>query len=225
MCGAFLVLDVAFFGANLFKIPTGGWFPIVVAVIMFTLMTTWHTGRRLVAARIRRDDVTLSDYLGTLRKPGHIPQRVEGTAVYLFSSPGLSPPALMANVKHNHFLHSQIVVLSITTALQPRVSPEDRAMVTELEHGIYQILLRYGFMEEPDVTVGIREGGALELDIDPAEATFVLGAETIRITKTPGMALWREHLFAFLTRNATPAAAYFGLPLGRTMTISTPVDL
>jgi len=226
LCGAFLVLDVAFFGANLFKIPTGGWFPIIVAGVMFTLMTTWHTGRRLVAARIRRDDVTLSDYLAILREEGgNLPQRVEGTAVYLFSSPGLAPPALMANVKHNHFLHSQIVVLSITTALQPRVPPEDRAVVTELEHGIYQVLLRYGFMEEPDVTAGVREGAVLDLDIDPAEATFVLGAETIRITKTPGMALWREHLFAFLTRNATPAAAYFGLPLGRTMTISTPVDL
>ena len=100
LCGAFLVLDVAFFGANLFKIPTGGWFPIIVAGVMFTLMTTWHTGRRLVAARIRRDDVTLSDYLAILREEGgNLPQRVEGTAVYLFSSPGLAPPALMANVQ------------------------------------------------------------------------------------------------------------------------------
>jgi KUP system potassium uptake protein len=225
LCGVFLVVDLAFLGANLFKIPSGGWFPLVVAGGMFTLMTTWHTGRRLVAERLRRNDIPLVDYVASVRLSHHRPHRVPGSAVYLFSSPGLTPPSLIANVRHNDVLHEQLVVLSITTETRPRVLPAQRADVTDLGDGIFQVILHYGFMEEPDVPRGLQEGKASKLRIDPKTAAFILGSETIAVSSKAGMAIWREHLFVFLVRNATPAGAYFNLPGDRTMTISTPVEV
>lgn len=225
LCGAFLVVDLAYFGANLFKIPSGGWFPIVVGIGMFTLMTTWSTGRSIVAERMHRNDIRLVDYVAGLRRSKHPPRRVEATAVYLFSSPGLTPPALIANVRHNDVLHRTVVVLSIATALSPRILPAKRSEVTDLGDGIYQVILRYGFMEDPDVMQGLREGQARKLAIDPTTAAFILGAEAVRATPGSGMAIWREHLFVFLTRNAAPAAMYFGLPPDRTITISRSVEI
>ncbi|HXH59346.1 potassium transporter Kup, partial [Iamia sp.] len=225
LCGAFLVVDGAFFGANLFKIPAGGWFPLVVAAGMFTLMTTWHTGRRIVADRVRRNDISLAKYIDGLHASTHPPRRVPGTAVYLFSTPGLTPPALIANVRHNDVLHEQVVVLSIETALTPRVLPAKRATVTSLGEGISQVVLRYGFIEDPDALEGLRQGAASRLRVDPSTSAFFLGAESLSVTRDKGMATWREHLFVFLTRNATPAAAYFGLPPDRTITISRSVGV
>ncbi|HEV7722040.1 MAG TPA: KUP/HAK/KT family potassium transporter, partial [Iamia sp.] len=157
LCGAFLVVDLAYFGSNLFKIPSGGWFPIVVAVGMFSLMTTWFTGRYIVAERMRRNDIRLADYVDGLKRSNHPPRRVEATAVYLFSSPGLTPPALISNVRHNDVLHRQVIVLSIETALSPRVLPAKRSVVKDLGDGVYQVSLRYGFMEDPDVIEGLTQ--------------------------------------------------------------------
>ncbi len=225
LCGLFLVVDLAFFGANLFKIPSGGWFPILVAVGIFTLMTTWSKGRSLVAARVRRNDITLTDYVAALRRSDHPPRRVRGTAVYLFSTPGLTPPALVANIRHNDVLHEQVVVLSIETALAPRVHPARRSQLVPLGDGIHQVILRYGFMEDPDVPMGLGQGPASRLAIDPSTAAFFLGAEAVKAKPGSGMATWREHLFVFLSRNATPPAAYFGLPVDRTITISRAVTI
>ncbi|QYG95094.1 potassium transporter Kup [Iamia sp. SCSIO 61187] len=225
LCGAFLVVDLAYFGANLFKIPAGGWFPILVGTGMFTLMTTWSTGRSIVAELMHRNDIRLVDYVDGLRRSKHPPRRVEATAVYLFSSPGLTPPALIANVRHNDVLHQTTIVLSIATALSPRILPAKRSEVTDLGDGIYQVILRYGFMEDPDVMQGLREGQARKLAIDPTTSAFILGAEAVRATPGSGMAIWREHLFVFLTRNATPAAMYFGLPADRTITISRSIEI
>ena len=225
LCALFLVVDAAFFGANLFKIPSGGWFPILVAFGMFTLMTTWSTGRALVAERVRRNDITLKDYLDALHRSDHPPRRVPGTAVYLFSSPGLTPPALLANIRHNDVLHEQVIVLAIETALTPRVHPARRATVTPLGDGVTQLVLRYGFIEDPDVPSGLGQGAASRLAVDPTTAAFFLGAEVVTAHRGSGMATWREHLFVFLSRNATPAAAYFGLPADRTITISRPVTI
>jgi KUP system potassium uptake protein len=225
LCGGFLIVDASYLGANLFKIPSGGWFPIVVGGAMFTLMTTWFTGRAIVAELMHRNDIRLSDYVDGLRRSNHPPRRVSATAVYLFSSPGLTPPALIANVRHNDVLHETTVVLSIETALAPRILPAKRSVVTDLGDGMYQVILRYGFMEDPDVMQGLREGQAAKLGIDPTTAAFILGAESVRATPGSGMAIWREHLFVFLTRNATPAAAYFGLPPDRTITISRSIEI
>lgn len=225
LCGAFLLVDGAYLGANLFKIPSGGWFPILVGGGMFTLMTTWSTGRAIVAARMHRNDLRLDDYVAGLRRSEHPPRRVPATAVYLFSSPGLTPPALIANVRHNDVLHETTIVLSIETALAPRVLPAKRSVVTDLGDGVYQVVLRYGFMEDPDVIEGLQEGPVVHLGVDPATAAFILGAEAVQAKPGSGMVFWREHLFVFLSRNATPAAAYFNLPPDRTITISRSVTV
>ena len=225
LCLAFLLIDLAFLGANLFKIPSGGWFPIVVGAVMFTLMTTWARGRSVVAARVRRNDIPLADYVAALRRSDEPPRRVAGTAVYLFSTPALTPPALVANIRHNDVLHEQTVVLSVEIALSPRVHPARRSQVVALGDGVFQVLLRYGYMEDPDIPKGLGEGPASRLGIDPRTAAFFLGAEAVTVGPRAGMATWREQLFVFLSRNATPAAAHFGLPPDRTITISRPVAL
>jgi KUP system potassium uptake protein len=225
LCSLFLVVDAAFFGANVFKIPAGGWFPLVVAAGMFTLMTTWRTGRRLVAERSRRDDIPLRELVKGVGRSPEMSRRVPGTAVYLFSTPGLAPPALMANLRHNDALHERVVITSVATALEPRVLPARRATVDELAPGVHQVVLHYGFMEEPDVPEGLCQGAARRLAIDPSRVTYVLGAEMLRVTEREGMAMWREHLFAIISRNSTPAAVYFNLPLPQTITVGTTIEL
>ncbi len=225
LCAAFGVIDVAFFSANILKIPAGGWFPLVIAGGVFTMMTTWRTGRRLVGERIRRGQVTLPAFFAELERAPVPPQVVPGTAVYLFSTPDVAPSAMLSNVRHNNVLHRQTVILSITTLETPRVPPAERAEVKQLVEGVHQVLLRYGFMEQPDVVVGLTEGEAASLAIDPATASFFLGAESLVVTKRHGMALWREHLFALLSRNAAPAVRSFGLPPERTVTLGEQVLL
>ena len=225
LCAVFVVIDAAFLGANLFKIPDGGWFPLLVAAAMFSLMTTWRTGRRLVAERNRRNDVPLRDLVSGIGRSPELSRRVPGTAVYLFSSVGLAPPALVANIRHNDALHERVVIVAVATATTPRVLPAQRARVEDLATGVHQVLLQYGVMEEPDVPKGICQGAAKRLAIDPARVTYFLGAELLRVTPREGMAMWREHLFAFLSRNATPAAVFFNIPLTQTMTLGTSVEL
>jgi KUP system potassium uptake protein len=225
LCGLFVVIDGAFLGANVFKIPAGGWFPLLVAGAMFSLMTTWRTGRRIVAERNRRDDVPLRQLVRGLSDSPALVRRVPGTAVYLFSSPGLAPPALVANLRHNEALHERVIVASVVTAAEPRVSPARRATVEEVGDGVHQVVLGYGFMEEPDVPQGLGQGEAGHLAIDPSGVTYFLGAELIRVTEREGMAMWREYLFAVVSRNATPAAVYFNLPLSQTIILGTAIEL
>ncbi|NLV54374.1 MAG: potassium transporter Kup [Acidimicrobiales bacterium] len=227
LCGAFLIVDLAYFGANLFKVPQGGWFPLLVAFGMFTLMTTWSTGRSIVAEAMRSNKLPLAEYVHSLRRSHHPPARVRGAAVYLFANAGLTPPALMANVRYNDVLHERIVVLSVETALTPRVLPAKRSSVVDLGDGIYQVTLSYGFMEEPDVMRGLQQGAMSRLSLDAATTVYVLGAEAVRTRTRSGrsMVMWRERLFVLLSRNATPAAQVFSLPADRTLIISRPVDV
>jgi KUP system potassium uptake protein len=224
LCAAFLVMDLGFFVANLFKIPDGGWFPLVVGAAIFTLMTTWRTGRRLVGERLRGRRLKLETYLEGLMRDDP-PTRVPGTAVYLFSMPGLTPPALLANVRHNKVLHEQVVVVGVVTDESPRVLPARRTKVVDVGHGVRLVQLRYGFMEEPDVPSGLTEGVANKLSIDPRRTTYVLGSESLVVTDRPGMMKWREHLFALMSRNATSAANYFCLPPEQIMTVGVLVEL
>ncbi len=222
LASAFLVIDLAFFGANVFKIPAGGWFPLVVGAVITTLLTTWRTGRRILGDRINRARVPLEDFLAGVSEE---PVRVPGTAVYLFSVPGATPPALIANRRHNHVLHERVVVVAVTTEDVPRVERGDRAVVEDHGDGIVSVVLRYGFMEEPEVCVGLREDDAARLGIDHREVDFFLGSEQLVVTDRAGMAQWREHLFAFMTRNATSAANYFGIPPERTTIVGMRVEL
>ncbi len=225
LCAAFGVIDVGFFAANVLKIPAGGWFPLVVGLAVFTVLTTWRTGRRLVGARIRSGQVPLQTFLDSVADHDGDIARVPGTAVYLFSNPAMTPPALIANLRHNHVLHEDLVVASIRFVGVPRVLPGRRTTVTTLGMGLRQIVVDYGFMEEPDLPSALGQGASRKEHLDVERATWFLGTESIIVTRRPGMAMWRERLFRLLSRNAQSAADYFNLPADRTVSLGSQVDI
>ena len=220
----FLLLELGFFGANLFKIPEGGWFPLVVGAVIFSVLTTWHTGRTIVRRLTRRGLIPLEDYLDGLRSQPSPLARVPGTAVYLFRDTGKTPPALIANVQHHHVLHEQVIIVSIRTEQVPRVPVENRTEVHDRGDGFCEVVLHYGFMEDPNVPLGLTEGAAA-LDIDLSNATYFVAAERLKVTSAPNMARWREHLFAGIHRNATSAASFFCLPPEQVMIVGLPLDI
>ena len=221
--GFFLAVDLAFWGANLVKVPAGGWFPLVVGVAVFTLMTTWKTGRSILAERLQERTLPIQMFLDDVA--GNPPHRVPGTAVFMYGSRDGTPPALLHSLKHYKVLHEKTVFLSIETQEVPHVDEAERVEVTELGHGFYRIVASYGFMEEPNVPealAGVRVDG---LDLDPGRTTFFLGRETLIPSKKPGMAPWREHLFAVMSRNARPATSFFGLRPNRVVELGAQIEL
>ncbi len=223
VAGGFLVVDLAYFGANLFKIPDGGWFPLLIGLGIFTLMTTWKKGRQLLVAALRRDDLPLEKFVGAVAKSS--PVRVPGTAVYMFSQVGTTPPAMLANLRHNAVLHEQLVVLSVTTIDVPRVPASARSNVSDLGLGFFQVVLTYGFMEAPDVPKALSAITRRGFGIDSSDTVYVLGRETVLATALPGMAIWREKIFSLMARNATNAARHFRLPSDRVLEIGVRVEI
>jgi KUP system potassium uptake protein len=223
VAGGFFVVDLAYFAANLFKIPEGGWFPLLIGLGIFTLMTTWKRGRELLVVALRRDDLPIEKFAGAIAKAG--PLRVPGTAVYMFSQIGTTPPALLANLRHNNILHETVVVLSVTTADVPRVPGAARVEVWNLGLGFFQVVLKYGFMEAPNVPRALKGITRSDFGIDPRETVFIIGRETVMATALPGMAIWREKLFSLMARNASNAARYFHLPSERSMEIGVNVEI
>jgi KUP system potassium uptake protein len=221
--GVFLVIDLAFWGANIVKIPHGGWFPLVIGAGVFTLMSTWKTGRRILAARLQDGTLPLDLFLADVGR-GAVP-RVPGTAVFMYGSRSGTPPALLHSLKHYKVLHRQVVLLSVETQEVPHVAEAERVSVQTLEHGFYRIVLAYGFMEEPcvpDALAGVKAPG---LDLRPPHTTYFLGRETLIPSKRPGMAMWREQLFAVMSRNARTATSFFGLPPNRVVELGAQIEL
>jgi KUP system potassium uptake protein len=223
LCGGFLVFDLAFFGANFAKILHGGWFPLLVAALVFTLMSTWKTGRKILSRRMREGSMSISSFLTTIRAA--MPQRVEGTAVFMSGNLHIAPSALLHNLKHNQVLHRRIVILSVVTEDVPHVPMSERWELEDAGEGIYLLVLHYGFMDEPDVPDVL---SALEVGGKPfrmMETTFFLGRETIIPSPRPGMALWRERLFMLMSRNARTATSFFGLPPNRVVELGMQIEL
>ena len=219
VCGLLFLVDLAFLAGNVPKIPAGGWFPLVAGAVIFTLLTTWNTGRGLVRDRIELGRTPLETFLGQLETSQ--PARVPGTAVYLFSIPGMTPPSLVANVRYNHVLHDRVIVASVVTDDVPRVPDETRTRERILVPGISCVDVHYGFMEEPNLGADL-----CALDgFDPATATYFLGKETVIATQRKGMARWRERLFGVMSRNATSAADYFRLPPEQIFEVGTRVEI
>lgn len=219
----FLIVDLAFFGANILKIPDGGWFPLVIGLIVFTLMATWKRGRALLASRLRRAELPIERFIGSI--VDHPQRRVPGTAVYMFPEAGATPPALLANLQHNEILHETVVLVSVSIVRRARVPQAERATVHPLGEGFYQAVLRYGFMEEPNVPRALTNITTPEFGFDPTDATYFLGRETVIPTKGRGLALWREHLFAGMHRNARSASQFFELPAGRVIEVGVQVEI
>ncbi|HVW28879.1 MAG TPA: potassium transporter Kup [Polyangiaceae bacterium] len=218
---SFLSLELIFLGSNLTKIASGGWFPLAIGAVMFTIFTTWRRGRQLLFERMKQRMVPLEDFFELLVVER--PARVPGTAVYLTGSDTGTPPALLQAFLHMRAVHEHVVLLTIITEKIARVSAEDRVRVEELPNGFRRAVARYGFMETPNVPELLEHPELKQYSID--YVTFFLGRETVLPTKSRGMALWRERLFAFLTRNAQPATAFFGIPPSRVMEIGAQIEI
>jgi KUP system potassium uptake protein len=223
IAGGFLIIDLAFWGANLPKIPHGGWVALLIGALIFTLLTTWKRGRLVLSKRMRDRTVPLADFLDSL--VAHPPHRVPGTAVFMYNSSTRTPPALLHNLKHNKVLHERVVFLTVRTAEVPTVPDEDRVRVEPLGPGLWRVVLHYGFMEDVDIPAALAALGHEELRFRPMDTTYFLGRETLIATQRRGMALWREHLFAIMSRNARPATTFFRLPPNRVVELGAQVEL
>jgi len=223
LAAAFLIPDLAFFGANIVKVPHGGWFPLVVAGIVFTLLTTWRRGREILDERLREEILPIDLFLTNIGS-GRMP-RVQGTAVYMSRTSDGVPPTLLHNLKHNKVLHREIVFLTVLTAEQPHVAQADRLEVSDLGQGVFRVVARYGFMEDahiPDLLKRIQFPG---LHFPPNDTSFFLGKETIFATKRPGMAIWRERIFGVMSRNARSATLFFKLPPNRVVELGAQIEI
>jgi KUP system potassium uptake protein len=222
--GIFLFIDLAFFGANALKILDGGWLPLAVAIVLFTVMTTWKTGRQIVAERLASRAIPLTEFFALV---DHMqPARVAGTAVYMTAQTSGTPSALVHNLQYNKVLHERVVILNIITVQQPHCRPEDRFTVEPLGQGLFNVRLQYGFMEDPDVPRALMAAArAMGLKFDFQDVVYFLGRQTLLVTNREGMAIWREKLFVLMSRNAERATAYFRLPPERVVELGVQVEM
>ncbi|HKI95245.1 MAG TPA: potassium transporter Kup [Gemmatimonadales bacterium] len=223
LTGFFLIVDLAFFGANITKVPHGGWFPLVVAGGVFLLMETWKRGRAILADRLRERSVPLEVLLPDIKADP--PIRVPGTAVYMTGNPSLVPPALIHNLAHNKVLHERVVFLTIETMDVPAVSPRERVVVEALDEGFQWVTARYGFMQDPSVPEIFERCRSHGLEVNLAATTFFLGRESLISTPRPGMARWREKLFAVMSRNAQRATTFFHIPSEQVFEVGVEVEI
>jgi KUP system potassium uptake protein len=222
MTSVFLIVDGAYFASNVTKIPDGGWFPLMIAAIVFVVLTTWSTGRRILRERLAEDSMPFDLFLNSVCDKV---RRVPGTSVFLSSTAEGIPPALLHNLKHNHILHERVVILTVVTEGVPHVPSEARRVVEDIGHGFYRMIIRIGFMDEADIPAELalenRAGGAFK----PMETSYFLARQTLIASKRPGMALWREKLFAWMIRNAESAMQFFRLPTNRVIELGSQLEI
>jgi KUP system potassium uptake protein len=221
VCVPMLLIELGFLGANLVKIPNGGWFALAVGAALMVQMQTWRRGRAIIAHRIHRGERPIEDVLEESRSVTRVP----GTAVFMFKTAGKAPPALVNNLRHNKVLHETTLIVSVDTADVPRVAPEERATVTAVAPGVFRVQLDFGFMDEPDVPAALAAASHPELRFHPDDATYFLGRESIVVSKAPGMNPLAEHLFVVLNRGADSASRFFNLPLDRVFEVGARVEL
>jgi len=237
--GLFLVVDLAFVSANMLKVPFGGWFPLLVAGLVYVLMSTWKKGRVRLSAIVQENTLPIDLFLEDIRR--RRPYRVPGTAVFMTSAAGGAPPVLLHHLKHNKVLHEKVMLMSVQTEEIPQVSDDQRTQCSELGEGFYQVVAHYGFMETPDIpavlrTLGRPEDNGKPVPITLADTTYYLGRETLIATpsrKVTGdgaapegrrLGRWRKKLFILMARNAQSATAYFGLPPNRVVELGAQIQ-
>lgn len=220
---SFLLVDGLFFAANLPKVVQGGAFPVLAAIALLLLMTTWKRGKQILVERIDEAALPLPIFISSIRvQPPH---RVEGTAVFLTARPDAVPHALLHNMLHNQVLHRQVVLLTVVSEDRPRVPEQERFEVEAYGDGFFRVLLHFGFMDEPDVPQALRLCHLDELDFSPMRTTYFLSRETVIASRLEGMARWRGALFAFLLKNANGNLRFFNLPLNRVIELGTQVEI
>jgi len=222
LTGTFLVVDGLYFASNVTKVPEGGWFPLLVAAVAFTLLTTWATGRRLVRERLAEDAMPIDLFIRTVAAKV---ERISGTAVFLASTPDGIPPALLHNLKHNHILHERVVIVTVTTEGVPHVAAEKRREIEELGCGMYRMVLHTGFMDEVDVPAELALETRAGAPFVPMATSYFLARQTLVPARRPGMAIWREHLFAWMVRNAESAMEFFRLPTNRVIELGSQLEI
>jgi KUP system potassium uptake protein len=223
MATVFLVVDLAFFGANIIKVIDGGWFPLIVGVIIFTLMTTWRRGREILHDRLLDGALSIDHFMSEVAA-GRI-HRVNGTAVFMSRTNEAVPPTLLHNLKHNKVLHRRVVMLTIFIDEVPRILQSRRYEVVDLGHGVCRLTVRLGFMEDTDLLALFRAFPLEGLDLTAMDVSFFLGRETLIATRRPGMALWRERLFGSMSKNASSASKFFELPPNQIVEIGAQIEM
>lgn len=223
IAGSMLVVDGLFFSANLLKVADGGWFPLLLGLGVLAVMLTWKRGRELIGARIEESALSEAQFLGRL-SDSH-PPRVPGTAVFLTASAAGIPNALLHNLKHNKVLHARVILLTIRNEAVPRVRPADRVAVEPMQKGFWRVVLRYGFMETPDIPPALADLRRFGLAIDPMETSFFLGRDSVVAAPKPGLPAWRHKIFVWLSRNGESAPNFFRLPPNRVVELGTQVEI
>jgi KUP system potassium uptake protein len=221
--GFFLLIDAAFFSSSLLKIVEGGWFPLALGAIVFTLMTTWRQGRVIAMARQRQTGIPLQTFLDSLAE--RPPHRVPGTAVFMAGNADTLSRALLQNFSCNKVLHERVVLLTVIIREIPWVPSSERIWVDVLGQGFYRLTVYFGFMDRPDVSQALRLSKKSGLVLDPEETWFLLSRTTVIPSPKKGMALWRERLFAAMARNARTAADYFNIPSGQVIELGTKLEI
>ena len=220
---AFLCIDLTFFSANSVKLVQGGWFPIAVAIVLFTLFTTWYRGRQILHRQLAPGAIGVEPFIESIT--AHPPTRVPGTAVFLTTATEGVPHALLHNLNHNKVLHERVVLLTVKTQEIPHVAREDRVEVKPLSGDFYRITVYYGFKDQPDVPAALELAGAQGLDFNMMETSFFLSRQTLVPKLGKDMSIWREKIFAVMSRNASSATGFFNIPANRVVELGARVEL
>jgi KUP system potassium uptake protein len=221
--GTFLVVDGNFFASNITKIPDGGWFPLLIAAISFTVLTTWATGRQLMRQRLSESALPLEVFIKSAATTVH---RVRGTSVFLSTSAETVPAALLHNLKHNQVLHSRVLILNVKVEEVPLVPSAKRIELHDAGHGFYRVILHYGFMEEVDIPRDLALVRGCGEPFDMMSTSFFLGRQKLIASKAhAGMALWREKLFAWMLKNSESAMEFFRLPTNRVVELGSQLQI
>jgi KUP system potassium uptake protein len=221
--GLFLVIDLTFFGANVIKIQHGGWFPLLIAGLVYLVMTTWHTGRRMVVKMLAETEVPLTIFFDTVRLKA--PVRVPGTGIFMTARPEGAPPILVHHLKHNKVLHQQIILLTVTVVDVPTVDPASSIEVEPLGNGFHRVVARYGFMDDTDVPTALERARNQGVSWQEEDTTFYLAHLTLFANAHIGMSTWRDKLFVFLSRNARRATNFFNIPPDRVVEIGIQIEI
>jgi KUP system potassium uptake protein len=219
--GFFLFVDIAFFAANAIKIPEGGWFPIAMGLISFTVLTTWKRGRKLVSQEMAKQGIPIQDFIGAIDDV----HRVQGTAVFMTGSKEGTPAALLHNLKHNQILHDRVVLVTVETTVAPYVNDLDRVYLHRMSKGFIRVVIHYGFMESPDVPGALEGCKRFGEKFDLMETTFYLSRETIVPSLTRSFTPLRARLFSVMSKNATSASDFFKIPTNRVVELGTQLVL
>jgi len=228
VCAVFAWIELSFFASNLLKVVHGGWLPLCIGALIFYLMTTWKMGRTYIRTHIG-DAMTLPCFVDSIAMSGVLnpalqPHRVKGTAIFLASTPDITPHSLSYNLTHNHVLHERNIVLTIAPARVPVVPDEEKLTIVSLPEGFYQVTARFGFMEVPSIQAVVEQATKQDLPIDVERSTFFLGRETL-VRANKGLSRWREGAFIAMSKNAQNAAQFFRLPSNRTIEIGKQVEI